>query len=141
MKRCSRCGKVKSLEEFYRNASASDGRQNRCRPCHVAGNRESRLRHLEDYRQRRDSYAGQDPAVALVRHKTWRAANKPKQNAHAAVQRALKKGCLERPDECQQCGRIGRVLAHHEDYSKQLEVIWLCSPCHGETHTKEKISA
>jgi hypothetical protein len=25
-------------------------------------------------------------------------------------------------------------LAHHEDYDKPLEVVWLCQPCHKQRH-------
>jgi len=40
---------------------------------------------------------------------------------------------LVRPEGCEDCG--GRSPhAHHKDYSKPLEVDWLCSSCHGKRH-------
>lgn len=33
MKQCSRCGEVKSLDEFYRNRGAKDGLAHRCKVC------------------------------------------------------------------------------------------------------------
>jgi len=42
------------------------------------------------------------------------------------------KGTLEqRP--CEHCGDT-KSLAHHEDYSKPLVVMWLCQPCHSLRH-------
>lgn len=38
------------------------------------------------------------------------------------------------PDNCSKCGAIGPVDGHHEDYSKPLEVLWLCRPCHANIH-------
>jgi len=50
--------------------------------------------------------------------------------AKSAVYYAVRHGKLIRPDHCVLCGQKCRPQAHHDDYSKPLEVIWLCSPCH-----------
>jgi hypothetical protein len=57
--------------------------------------------------------------------------NHAKRLAQQAVKRALKKGVLVKPDCCEQCGGSGMLHAHHNDYEKQLDVVWLCVPCHG----------
>lgn len=54
--------------------------------------------------------------------------------AHQAVTRALLYGELVRPDACSRCSQNKRLVAHHEDYSKQLEVVWLCYRCHRQRH-------
>ena len=48
------------------------------------------------------------------------------------------------PRHCERCGKrcrgrrsgfaIGKIVAHHEDYAKPLEVTWLCKPCHRLRH-------
>lgn len=52
-----------------------------------------------------------------------------------AANNALRRGEIERGD-CVDCGGEGQEM-HHEDYSKPLDVTWLCVPCHvkrrGET--------
>lgn len=42
MRRCSRCGQKKSLEEFPRNRSTSSGRGYHCKPCHNRVSRANR---------------------------------------------------------------------------------------------------
>jgi hypothetical protein len=35
---------------------------------------------------------------------------------------------------CQVCVSESHVHAHHTDYSKPLEVVWLCAKCHHRIH-------
>jgi hypothetical protein len=51
-------------------------------------------------------------------------------HAHHAVANALRNGSLIRPFHCSSCLLECKPQAHHEDYAKPLEVIWLCRPCH-----------
>lgn len=52
------------------------------------------------------------------------------------VRQAIKSGVLHRPSKCSKCGIEGKVQGHHEDYSKPLEVTWLCIKCHRNLHKK-----
>jgi twinkle protein len=54
-----------------------------------------------------------------------------RKRARRAVQSALERGELVKPEACEGCGAPGPVEAHHEDYSKPLDVRWLCPGCHG----------
>ena len=61
------------------------------------------------------------------------------------VEKAIKKGILSTKVLCEECekpkvfknGRSG-IQAHHDDYSKPLEVRWLCQECHHEWHKTHK---
>jgi uncharacterized membrane protein (UPF0127 family) len=53
------------------------------------------------------------------------------------VHRAVAKGLLT-PMPCNRCGTNIHVHAHHENYSKPLEVIWLCAAHHRERHKELK---
>ena len=64
------------------------------------------------------------------------AKNKHKQDARVAVLYALRRGELEKPEECSSCNESSVVEAHHTDYSKPLEVMWLCHPHHAEEHKR-----
>lgn len=56
--------------------------------------------------------------------------------ASEKVRRAVKAGKLVRPSACQCCGASGFMTAHHVSYApgRDLEVRWLCKPCHELTH-------
>ena len=53
---------------------------------------------------------------------------------HYAVHKAVAKGILIRPEACLQCGARFRTHGHHADYSKPLDVEWLCGSCHALRH-------
>jgi DNA-binding transcriptional regulator YiaG len=57
--------------------------------------------------------------------------------ARSLFQRAMLRGEITRPETCSRCGARGRIHGHHTDYSKPLDVVWLCSLCHGEAHRSE----
>ena len=59
-------------------------------------------------------------------------------SAREAVLYALKSGALQK-QPCLVCGDID-VQAHHSDYSKPLEVMWLCRKHHRQLHEKQKAS-
>lgn len=52
--------------------------------------------------------------------------------ARRAVGNAIRKGQLVR-EPCKYCGDLPTV-GHHPDYSKPLDVVWLCRPCHRAEH-------
>lgn len=66
----------------------------------------------------------------------YRERNPEKVYAHQAVMWAVRLNVLKKPDECEKCKRIVKLQGHHEDYSKPLEVQWLCKICHNHVHDK-----
>lgn len=55
-----------------------------------------------------------------------------KQHARVELNKAVSRGDVLKPDECPKCSTSEyRLEAHHTDYSKPLEIDWLCSRCHG----------
>ena len=60
--------------------------------------------------------------------------------AQSMLRQAVRKGKINRPYFCQNCGVIGKPHGHHHrGYSKEhwLDVIWLCSVCHGLETAKD----
>lgn len=55
-----------------------------------------------------------------------------KYQARQKVRIAVRGGHLKKLN-CEKCGE-NKTEAHHEDYSKPLDVIWLCKKCHTKLH-------
>jgi len=65
--------------------------------------------------------------------------NPEKKVARKKVENALKSGELTRPEFCDNCRDNCYVEGHHEDYSKPLDVEWLCRTCHYQIHRLNKV--
>jgi ribosomal protein S27AE len=42
-----------------------------------------------------------------------------------------------KPQPCEVCGTTVKVEKHHEDYSRPLDIRWLCRRCHLQEHENE----
>lgn len=65
--------------------------------------------------------------------------------AQNLLEEALERGIIIRKYKCEQCGDTGvfkdgrtKIQAHHSDYNKPLDVVWLCQKCHHEWHKNNK---
>lgn len=70
--------------------------------------------------------------------KRWNERNVEKRQAHKLVENAIARGDLV-PMPCELCGASAQ--AHHDDYSRPLDVRWLCQPHHAEHHRKMRRAA
>lgn len=65
----------------------------------------------------------------------YKAKNREKVKAHSILRTAVLYGKMIKPVNCLYCGVFSnRLEGHHADYSKPLEVIWLCHACHTILH-------
>lgn len=58
------------------------------------------------------------------------ARNPEKLHAQQLVAGALRRGQMVRARTCSACGVPCKADAHHPDYTRPLEVVWLCKKCH-----------
>ena len=71
-----------------------------------------------------------------ARLREYRKNNPLKAKARSIVSGAIRSGKLIRPSTCTSCEREVFAEAHHHDYEKPLDVIWLCKSCHWKEHSK-----
>lgn len=76
----------------------------------------------------------------LLRTRRYYQAHPEKSWAKGAVCRAVKRGDLIRPDTCEECGEMQKVMGHHESYARGdwLYVVWLCAKCHRNLHQEKR---
>lgn len=118
-KRCTKCASVRLLHEFHLRACSPDGHHPVCKRCREV--------YAHAWNQNKSSFGAQDVRLGLasgVDHK-----------AHARLHKMVRCGFVVRPKTCQRCGIYGvRILAHHEDYTRAHDVVWLCDTCHRWIH-------
>lgn len=71
------------------------------------------------------------------RSKRYYDRNIEKVRARTIYKTAIKTGALIR-QPCQVCGDL-KTEGHHSDYSKPLEVLWLCKPHHYNLHYPHRV--
>jgi len=73
-----------------------------------------------------------EPIRARERSASARRVRDGKVAARTALNNAVRSGKVVRPALCSRCHAEGKVTGHHHDYSKPLDVIWLCYQCHAD---------
>ena len=143
-KTCFKCGQVKGLNSFYKHKKMKDGHLGKCIDCAKKDVNEYRVANLELVRGR-DRVRGLSPErKARVkknaqkyndrnRNKINAAKYPEKRRARGVVAKGLVGGKIKR-EPCAKCGATDHVHAHHEDYSRPLDIVWLCTAHHGERH-------
>ena len=137
MKTCFKCNKELPLDMFYKHPAMKDGRVNKCKDCNKKDVRENRAANIEYYREydvaRAKTKERRELSVKQCRR--YRELNKVKHAAHVLVSNAVRDKRLIKDTECQECGKSDVALhGHHDDYTKPLEVRWLCPACHAAWH-------
>ena len=107
---CSNCQLEKPITAFYPHKR--DGYRSECKSCKIP--------------YRKSGYAGK------YAYKTPE--NAIKHRARVMINYRVKRGIIKR-QPCIKCNSL-KSQAHHTDYSKPLEIIWLCIKHHREEHIK-----
>lgn len=149
MKTCFKCDRELPLTEFYKHPQMGDGHLNKCKNCtkrDVSMNYRSNISYYKTYeRSRLDSpkrvtarkeyiarLRKEEPERVRAYQERWASRNQYKRKAQTELGNAVRDGKVKR-QSCERCGSL-RTQGHHEDYSRPLEVMWLCPKHHGERH-------
>lgn len=139
MKLCTSCFVEKDLEaEFYKHSAMADGYLNKCKECvknRVTKHRDANIYRIREYDRKRLKENPERKLQHRANTIKFRTENPEKYAAQTAVGNAIRDGKLKR-QTCRECGK--KAHAHHEDYSKPLDVIWLCPVHHAEIHKRKR---
>lgn len=161
---CTTCKIEKPFDEFGNYKKGKWGKREKCKDCRRIENREYAKdnpekrnakhkrwadRHRDHVREYNRNYYEKNPepykasAIAYRKKvenqniKSYRQRYPEKKKAHTYVELALFFGHMSKPNNCSRCQISCNPQGHHEDYAKPLDVIWLCTKCHGFVHRKE----
>ena len=95
-----------------------------------------REENREKIRQRKREFYQRHRKEELARHREYKSANKHKVAAQSRLKEAVQDGRIKR-QPCEECGAL-KTHGHHDDYSRPLDVRWLCSICHARVHAKAR---
>lgn len=141
-KECFKCGTVKPLSEFYKHLQMADGHLGKCKECakaDIIARRKANIEHYREYDRER-AKRPERKAKILVYQQRRRSKDPEKCRAHRLLIYHVRAGNITRKP-CEVCGKVhgvdgARVEGHHDDYSKPLDVRWLCFKHHRMEHGK-----
>lgn len=131
-----------------------DGHLKQCRDCKKVADSEWRRRNRaqkaetdrrwrEKNRERRAEawarWQKENPDLVVASSKRYKGQHPEKAAAVRTLGNAVRDGKIIKPTQCQDCrGNFPKRLihGHHEDYSKPLEVVWVCPNCHKARHAE-----
>lgn len=143
---CRCCGQTKQISDFYKHPAMADGYLNKCKECQKDNTKAARERRPDHYRaydktranlphrmQARAEYAQTERGKErhTVATKNWMQKHPNRRAANHILNNALRDGKVKR-HPCFVCG--AKAHAHHPDYDRPLDVIWLCPKHHKEAH-------
>lgn len=130
---CFKCNKTKPLEEFYKHPRMADGHVNKCKECNRLENKLYKRNNIEMHDVARKKYVKSERYRELLKSQAKKHGYKfpEKTRARQAVARAIKRQKLVK-EPCF-CGE-STVQAHHDDYTRKLDIRWLCVKHHRDAH-------
>ena len=124
-KECTKCHAIKPYGEFYRTPRKKDGYTYWCKECARGDHHKIYERDGEKIRERRKQ-----------EYRDGKKKFDPYKNAARSILRYEVKMGRINAEPCEVCG-YEVTDGHHYDYSKPLDVKWLCRQHHMVLHRKE----
>lgn len=131
---CRKCEEKKPLDGFYpRNKVCKECTKKRVADYQKGAGKQIHNKACREYNK------SEKGRIALSKARdNYLESHRSRQRARWSVKRSIKAGKLFRPTSCQTCGCNCHPDAHHCDYSKPTDVMWLCKSCHVEWHKNNK---
>jgi len=145
MKRCSRCGNDKPLEEFHKNKRMADGHARYCKACQKLAAHEHYVRHTEEIKARVAEYRARDPEATRerrrqehIRHaernraraRKWAADNRERMLANKRRYRRERPDVWRKNNALRRARKKGAAIFGKVDFDAVLArdglVCWIC---------------
>lgn len=138
-KECTGCKVVKPLDQFYKRTRkwSRDGYYQKCKECLIAYSLLQKRATYNPEKAREYSKRRTASGKALEASRRMQVLYPEKYKARYECRQAIRSGKLIK-QPCEVCGEA-KVEAHHDDYSKPLDVRWLCKKHHSLHHRKEVV--
>jgi len=151
---CTECGVEKPFSEFYENKKGKHGLYSQCKECMKIKGQKYYVKNSAEILRKGKIYREEHSEIARAASANWKKANVERvkkyhrdyqvaqgveTRARNKFSNAMKLGKISKPDSCSFCGTPTESRAldgHHPDYSKPLDVIWLCRKCHSIVHRR-----
>lgn len=136
-KTCTICKKLRPLELFSKHPMGKNGLDPQCKKCRSLHYKEyaKKERSKSKSRARTKKYREAHKDILKARHKAVR--NTLKGKARRMIESRLRKNTIQR-QLCIVCKKLHqkevKAQAHHSDYHKPLDIMWLCVQHHSAWH-------
>lgn len=136
---CTGCKTDKPATGFSRNKTQPNGLQPHCKDCNRARYMANRDEIIAYKLERIKDNPEQNRVWKQRARQNWlrTEAGKERLRFYSVYRHAIKTGVLVKPDACGDCGKVlpsKKIQGHHADYTKPLQVEWVCAKCHGLRH-------
>jgi len=142
MQICKKCS-MELPEDYFPVLADSGKRRTSCNSClkeyrllwRAGLNQPRHIQTKEERAAKMRSYLATDKGKQAKRRGggAWIERNKEKRLAQNKLNNAQRYDPSLNPKPCVRCGS-SKTHAHHEDYTRPLDVIWLCPAHHAERH-------
>lgn len=144
---CKHCNTEKPKTDFY------DSSKSKCKECIKSAVKLHREQNIDRIREYDKSRGNQPHRVEARKEYTKTEAGKQakkramdayhkrypmKYATHVIAGNAIRDGKLIQASECSVCKSTEKIEGHHDDYTKPLDVRWLCESCHKKWHRHNK---
>jgi len=152
---CNKCQTEKDINLFYRRKDTRTGRTTKCKECCRATMREYHQKNKEKRNAEKKIWYQNNREFANKQVMRWRKNNPHKVREYnmknsnyykykatwhqrhpeawycwKEYKRALKDGVVKRGDGCAICNQVCYTEAYHKDFSKPMDILWLCKRCY-----------
>lgn len=135
-KKCTKCGEIKSFDLFKKRKSSKDGLDSWCKECSNKNNINWKKQNMNMVLEYNRNWNKKHRYRFQILSASYRKKFPEKIKARSLFRTMVLNGMIK-PKPCEVCG-CKKVEGHHDDYSKPLEVRWLCTLHHRKLHAKTK---